>query len=132
LDGRFDVEQLPLISKNLRELPILEINRLIDDEGYGQRPTDLYRTWFQYRIASAIVPILMIMLVVSLAQRFRRTGTFARLMIYSISIGFTFFVFDGASLAMGEASVVPPWISAWSPGLALAALIGSFVVRDEG
>jgi lipopolysaccharide export LptBFGC system permease protein LptF len=74
----------------------------------------------------------MIMLVVSLAQRFRRTGTFARLMIYSVAIGFGFFMFAGTSLAMGEAGFVPPWISAWSPNLALAALIGSFVVRDEG
>jgi lipopolysaccharide export system permease protein len=131
-DGRFDVEHLPLISRDLRELPITDINRLIDNEGYGQRPTDLYRTWLNYRIASATIPILMIMLVVSLAQRFRRTGTFARLMIFSVTIGFGFFMFDGTSLAMGEAGFVPPWISAWSPNLALAALIGSFVVRDEG
>jgi lipopolysaccharide export system permease protein len=131
-DGRFDVENLPLISRDLRDLPIKDINRLVDNEGYGQRPTNLYRTWFHYRIATAITPFLMIMLVVSLAQRFRRTGTFARLMIYSVAIGFGFFMFAGTSLAMGEAGFVPPWISAWSPNLALAALIGSFVVRDEG
>jgi len=131
-DGRFDVEHLPLISRDLRELPIMDINRLADNEGYGQRPANLYRTWFHYRIASAITPFLMIMLVVSLAQRFRRTGTFAKLMIYSVAIGFGFFMFDGTSLAMGEAGFVPPWVSAWSPNLALAALIGTFVVRDEG
>ncbi len=131
-DGRFDVEHLPLISRDLRELPIMDINRLVDNKGYGQRPTDLYRTWFHYRIASAITPIMMIMLVVSLAQRFRRTGTFTRLMVSSVSIGFGFFMFDGTSLAMGEAGFVPPWISAWSPNLALTALIGTFVVRDEG
>lgn len=130
-DGRFDVEHLPMIARDLRELPIMDITRLIDNEGYGQRPTSLYRTWFHYRIASAITPVLMIMLVVSLAQRFQRTGTFARLMISSVSIGFGFFMFDGTSLAMGEAGFVPPWISAWSPNLALAALIGSFVVRVE-
>jgi lipopolysaccharide export system permease protein len=131
-DGRFDVEHLPLISRDLPDLTLTEISQLIDNEGYGQRPTDLYRTWYQYRIASATTPVLMIMLVVSLAQRFRRTGTFARLMIYSVAIGFSFFMFDGTSLALGEAGFVPPWISAWSPNLALAALIGTFVVRDEG
>ena len=131
-DGRFDVEHLPLISRDLRGLPITDINQLIDNEGYGQRPTDLYRTWFHFRVASAVTPMLMIMLVVSLAQRFRRTGTFAKLMISSVAIGFGFFIFDGTSLAMGEAGFVPPWISAWSPNLALAALIGSFVVREEG
>ncbi len=131
-NGLPDVEHLPLIARDLRDLPLADIGRLIDNQGYGQRPTHLYRTWFQYRIASALTPLLMVALVVALAQRFRRTGSFAMVMVSSLAIGFAFFVFDGVSLAIGEAGFVPPWLSAWSPALVLTAVIGSLLVRDEG
>jgi lipopolysaccharide export LptBFGC system permease protein LptF len=49
-----------------------------------------------------------------------------------VAIGFGFFTFDGISLALGESGFGAPWISAWGPNLALAALIGTFVVREEG
>jgi lipopolysaccharide export LptBFGC system permease protein LptF len=49
-----------------------------------------------------------------------------------VAIGFGFFIFENASLAMGEAGFLPPWIAAWSPMIALACLIGAFVARAEG
>jgi lipopolysaccharide export system permease protein len=131
-DGSVDVKHIPLLSKDLRELPINDIRNLAVHEGYGQRPTNLYRTWFHHRIASALTPLLMIMLVVSLAHRFHRSSAFTRLMLLSVTIGFGSFIFDNASLAMGEAGFLPPWVAAWSPGIAVVFVIGTFMARAEG
>jgi len=131
-DGQINYENMELLSRDLKELPIGEIWALIENEGYGQRPTNLFRTWLQYRIASAISPLMMILLVVSLAQRFHRTGGFVRLMVFSVVIGFGSFIFENASLALGESGFLPPWIAAWSPPLVLSCLIGGFVARAEG
>lgn len=131
-DGRIDFENMDMLSRDLKELPIDQIVTLIQNKGYGQRPINLFQTWLQFRIASAISPLMMILLVVSLAQRFHRTGALARLMILAISIGFGSFIFENASLAMGESGFLPPWVAAWSPVIALACLIGGFVARAEG
>lgn len=131
-DGQISFENMETLSRDLKELPINEIWSLIENEGFGQRPANLFRTWLQYRIASAISPLMMILLVVSLAQRFHRTGAFVRLMILTVIIGFGSFIFENASLALGESGLLPPWIAAWSPPLALACLIGGFVARAEG
>lgn len=131
-DGRIDLDNMEMLSRDLKELSIDEIWRLIQNEGYGQRPTSLFRTWLHYRIASAISPLMMILLVVSLAQRFHRTGAFVRLMVLTVAIGFGSFILESASLAMGESGFLPPWLAAWSPSIVLACLIGGFVARAEG
>ena len=41
---------------------------------------------------------------------------------WGIAIGFAFFILDRASLAIGEAGLVPPSIAGWAPSLALAAI----------
>lgn len=130
--GRVDVDDLALVSRTMRELTIDEIAALIAREGYGQTPTTLYRTWFQYRLASSLAAMGMLFLVVALSQRYQRTGGFTRLMLMGAICGFSFFVFDGVALALGEAGLVPPVASAWSPPLALAALVWWLVLRREG
>jgi lipopolysaccharide export LptBFGC system permease protein LptF len=129
--GRIDVELLPLIFAESRDLTVQQMHRLIRNQGYGQRPTYLFRTWMQQRLSLMVTPFLMICLVASLAQRFSRTGGFARLFLLGGAIGFGFSIFDGTALAMGEAGLVTPWLAAWLPKLALACAIGAFTLRFE-
>jgi lipopolysaccharide export system permease protein len=131
-NGRIDVAALPLIVSQMRDLQSSDLLSLIAHAGYGQRPTDRYRTWLHARIASALVPALMICLAISLAQRFRRTGAFGALLLSSIGIGFGFLALDGVCLALGESGLMPAWFAAWSPKLALVCLIGTFVAYREG
>lgn len=126
------VEQIPLISKLQKDLRLEQLWQLVANAGYGQRSPELYRTWLHYRISSAFAPLLLILLVVSLAQRFRRTGTFVRLMISSIGIGFAFMVFEGTSLSMGEAGLLQPVVAAWGPNVLLASVIGALVFARNG
>lgn len=126
------VAQIPLISKLLKDLRLDQLWRLVANAGYGQRSIELYQTWFHYRIASAFAPLLLMLLVVSLAQRFRRTGTFVRLMISSLGIGFAYMVFEGTSLSMGEAGLLQPIVAAWGANVLLASVIGALVFARSG
>lgn len=126
------VEHIPLIAKLQKDLRLDQLWRLVANAGFGQRSPELYRTWFHYRISSALGPLLLILLVVSLAQRFRRTGTFVRLMISSLAVGFAFMVFEGMSLSMGEAGLLHPVVAAWGPNLLLASVIGALVFARNG
>lgn len=126
------VDHIPLVSKLLKDLRFDQLWQLVAEAGYGQRSPELYRTWIHYRIASAFSPLLLILLVVSLAQRFQRTGTFVRLMMSSLAVGFAFMVFEGMSLSLGEAGLLLPLIAAWGPNILLASLIGAFVFARSG
>lgn len=129
--GHIDLAGLPLLAATQRDLQISDLLRLIDSKGYGQRPVNRFEAWLQARLASPLIPILMIALVVALAQRFRRHGAIGSLLLSSLAIGFAFSAFDGVSVAFGEAGLLPPWFAAWGPKLALAALIASQVTAQE-
>jgi lipopolysaccharide export system permease protein len=130
--GRVDIDNLSLISSGIHELSLMSIRKLIVNEGFGQKPTSLYETWFHHRLSSAIPPFMFICLVLSLAQRFRRTGGIGLLLISSLGLAFAFLVFDNAAFAFGEAGLIPPWVAAWLPKMTLGLLILFFLVRNEG
>ncbi|MFQ5971607.1 MAG: LptF/LptG family permease [Alphaproteobacteria bacterium] len=130
-EGRLETDKFSLLSRGPRELRITEIRNLIVNEAYGQRPTELYRTWLHYRMASALGPVLMILLAISLLQGIRRARTFGWLLVFGVSFGFGFFVFDNIALAIGEVGFLPPWMAAWAPTVILLCLVGSFLLRPE-
>lgn len=129
--GHIDINELPLLSSDQRELTMSQLRFLIANEGFGQRPGDLYRTWLHHRLAAALAPLLILALVVSLAQRFHRTGDFGFLIFTGLVSGFAFFVLDGTGLAMGEAGLLPPWFAAWCAEIVLVCVITVLVLRHE-
>jgi lipopolysaccharide export system permease protein len=129
--GSLELDRLSLIAKDFRELTLAELSELIRQQGYGQRPTELYRTWFYARLGAMVQPLLMIALVVSLVRTYRRTGSFGQLFLTSLGVGFAYFVFDRTAFAMGEAGFVAPLVAAWSPKVALASGIAAMILRDE-
>jgi lipopolysaccharide export system permease protein len=130
--GAIEVEHLAVLSSDQADLSTAELMELIENRGYGQRPTELFQTWLHSRLSLALGPLLILCLVVALAQRFRRTGDFTRLLLLGMTIGFGFFVLDGATLAMGEAGLLPPWFAGWSAKLALLLLTGAITLQREG
>jgi lipopolysaccharide export system permease protein len=129
--GRIDIDHVSQLSSSIRELGLEDIWRLIANDAFGQRPTYLYHTWLQYRLAAALQPMMMILLVVALSQRLSRAGGFARLLLVSLALGFAFSVLDATSLAFGEAGLLPPFVAAWSANLVLASLIAYLLIRLE-
>ncbi len=131
--GRLDLDELARLAVDPSELSLIEIGTMIATEAYGQRGTEIYRTWLHHRIVSAFTPFLMIGLVISLAQFLRGRGTFTWVLIFALAVSFCFMVFAKMVLAMGEVGLLPPWLAAWAPPLVLASLIGSLLVfRESG
>ena len=128
--GRVDLDAVDVLARQPSDLSLAQLAEVIANRGYGQRPTDIYRTWLHARIAGALQPALMLLLSLSIAPPHGRTGGRVRVLLVGISIGFAAFVFAGVSVAMGEAGLLPPWLAAWGPVLVLASVIGWFLVRQ--
>jgi lipopolysaccharide export system permease protein len=129
--GRIDFDIIQMLSWAPSELSLSQLNEVIDNAGYGQRPVGLYRTWFNARLAAALQPFLMLLLSMSLIPSYSRTGSFIWIFLMGISIGFASFILTGITTAMGEAGLLPPWLAAWAPAFALSALIARFLLQHE-
>jgi lipopolysaccharide export system permease protein len=113
------------------EMSIADLGYFIANEGFGIRPAYVYETWWHRRISLLVTAWLMIGICIPLSARFRRGGAAGQLFIIGMAIGFTFSIFDGISLTMGEAGFVAPWIAGWIPVMVYGVLAGAIALRAE-
>ncbi|MFO1090506.1 MAG: LptF/LptG family permease [Hyphomicrobiales bacterium] len=113
------------------EMTTADLGYFIANEGFGIRPAYVYETWWHRRISLLVTAWLMIAICIPLSARFRRGGAAGYLFVIGMAIGFTFSIFDGISLTMGEAGFVPPWIAGWIPVIAYAILAVAIALRAE-
>ncbi|PNU05891.1 LPS export ABC transporter permease LptG [Novosphingobium guangzhouense] len=96
----------------------------------GQRTGELDAAWWHKLsgpLSSALMPLLGAVAAFGLA----RSGALLIRAVTGMALGFAYFVFDNAALAMGNFGGYPPLIAAWAPFL-LFALIGETVlIRTE-
>lgn len=129
--GHIDFDIIQMLSWAPSDLSLAQLNEVIDNAGYGQRPVNIYRTWFNARLAGALQPLMMMLLSMSLIPSYSRTRSFAWIFLMGVSIGFAIFILTGVTTAMGEAGLLPPWLAAWAPAIALLALIARFLLQHE-
>jgi lipopolysaccharide export system permease protein len=113
------------------EMSIGDLGYFIRNAGFGIRPVHVYETWWHRRISILLTAWLMIAICMPLAVRFRRSGAGAAIFATGLAIGFTYSIFEGISLTMGETGMVTPWIAAWIPLLAYSALGAAIAFRAE-
>ena len=114
-----------------QEMSIGQIDDYIAHDGYGQRPTYVYQTWWHKRISPFAVALIMIALCVPMATRFRRGGGLGPLLGIGVGMGFLFFVSDGVAASIGEIGLVAPWLAAWTPIIVFGAIAAALVARTE-
>jgi lipopolysaccharide export system permease protein len=114
-----------------RHLDHAELGRLVRGEQQRFWATHLYSTWQHARIAGALTPLVLIVLLVALTQRIQRLGHVEYLFVSGLSLGFAFFIFSGVSLAMGEVGILPPPIAGWAPPLCFLAIAGAIAFWHE-
>jgi lipopolysaccharide export system permease protein len=51
--GRIDFNIVQMLSWAPADLSLSQLNEVIDNAGYGQRPVNIYRTWFNARLVAA-------------------------------------------------------------------------------
>ncbi|MFC0205649.1 LPS export ABC transporter permease LptG [Novosphingobium soli] len=96
----------------------------------GRRTSELDAAWWHKLsgpLSSALMPLLGAVAAFGLA----RSGALLIRAVIGMALGFAYFVFDNAALAMGNFGGYPPLVAAWAPFL-LFALIGETVlIRTE-
>lgn len=129
--GKLQPALFAVVATHPRELSFSDVKQFVDDPEFGNRPQYFYRTWLHKKIALPLSSVLMILLAVPLAQRFQRYGNIAPMMVVGVAVGFSFFVFDGWTLTVGEAGLIPPLVAAWGPTLAFAVIAGAMALHFE-
>ena len=83
----------------------------IRNAGFGIRPAHVYETWWHRRVSMLLTAWLMIAICMPLAVR-SRSGAGGPIFMIGLAIGFTYSIFEGISLTMGETGMITPWIAA--------------------
>jgi len=95
------------------------------------RPTEEARTGWWHKISGPLSTVLMPLLAATAAFGLARSGHVLLRATIGMALGFTYFVADNFSLALGNYGAYPPFLAAWAPFL-LFLLIGEFVlIRQE-
>ena len=95
------------------------------------RPTDEARAGLAHKLSQPLSILLMPLLAAIAAFGLARSGQVLVRAAVGMALGFTYFIADNFSLAMGNAGAYPPVVAAWAP-FVLFLLIGEAVlVRTE-
>lgn len=113
------------------QMSLAGLNYFIENSGFGIRPAHVYETWWHKRISLIVSALLMVVICVPLAVKFRRGGGIGMMFAVGVLMGFIFFVFDGISLTLGELGVMPPWMAAWAPVLIFFGIGAYMTLRAE-
>ena len=96
----------------------------------GFRTTELDGKWW-HKISGPLSALLMPLLGAVAAFGLARSGHLFVRAVIGMALGFAYFVFDNAALAMGNFGAYPPFLAAWAP-FVLFFLIGETVlIRTE-
>jgi len=96
----------------------------------GFRTTELEGKWW-HKLSGPLSALLMPLLGAVAAFGLARSGHLFVRAVIGMALGFAYFVFDNAALAMGNFGAYPPFLAAWAP-FVLFFLIGETVlIRTE-
>jgi lipopolysaccharide export system permease protein len=130
LDG-VTPEQLTLAKVDPTELDYWTLQERIAELERAGRQTDEARAGLAHKISGPLSTVLMPFLAAIAAFGLARSGQVLLRATVGMALGFTYFVADNFSLAMGNVGAYPPLLAAWAP-FVLFLLIGETVlIRSE-
>ena len=113
------------------ERDFVSLRRAIDELEAAGRPTDEAKTGWWHKLSGPLSTVLMPLLAAMAAFGLARSGQVLLRATIGMALGFTYFVADNFSLALGNVGAYPPSLAAWAPFI-LFLLIGETVlVRSE-
>jgi lipopolysaccharide export system permease protein len=123
--------QLTLANVDPTELDYWTLKSRIAELEAAGRPVDEARAGLAHKISQPLSILLMPLLAAVAAFGLARSGQVLLRAVIGMALGFTYFMVDNFSLAMGNAGTYPPLVAAWAPFF-LFLLIGETVlVRTE-
>jgi len=102
---------------------------LIDRAGREGLSLYPYRQQFQALLAQPLFLAAMVLIAATVSMRSARFGGTGRLVASGVAAGFVLYVATEVMRDLGGVGIVPPTISAWSPGV-VAALLGATVLLN--
>ena len=123
--------QLTLAKVDPDQLDYWTLKQRIAELEAAGRPAEGARAGLAHKISGPLSTLLMPLLAAVAAFGLARSGQVLVRAVLGMALGFTYFVADNFSLAMGNAGAYPPLIAAWAPFF-LFLLIGETVlIRTE-
>jgi lipopolysaccharide export system permease protein len=123
--------QLTLAKVDPTELSYWTLKKRVAELEAAGRPADEARAGLAHKITQPLSTVLMPLLAAIAAFGLARSGQVMVRAVIGMALGFTYFVVDNFSLAMGNAGTYPPLLAAWAPFF-LFLLIGETVlIRTE-
>jgi lipopolysaccharide export system permease protein len=120
-------DQLRLAKVDPTELDYWTLKARVGELDAAGRLTDEARAGLAHKIAQPLSILLMPLLAAVAAFGLARSGQVLVRAVMGMALGFTYFMVDNFSLAMGNAGTYPPLIAAWAP-FVLFLLIGETVL----
>jgi lipopolysaccharide export system permease protein len=123
--------QVAISGVNADAQNVFELSKSIDLlDSAGRRTAELKGKWW-HKFSGPLSAVLMPLLGAVAAFGLARSGQLFIRAIIGMALGFAYFVFDNAALAMGNFGGYPPLLAAWAPFM-LFALVGETVlIRTE-
>ena len=124
-------DQFTLANVNAEGLSFPALNNAIKELKAAGRPTTSLEASLWHKISGPLSSLLMPLLGAVAAFGLARSGQLFLRAVIGMALGFTYFVADNFSLAMGNIGAYPPILAAWAPFF-LFLLIGETVlIRTE-
>jgi lipopolysaccharide export system permease protein len=114
-------------------VPFWSLSGVIDKSLKAGLSAYPYRMQFHTLVALPILLCAMVLIAAVVSLRIGRFGGAIPMILGGIAAGFVLYVITKIAEDLGGAGIVPPFVAAWSPGLA-AALIGFSILlfQEDG
>ena len=130
LDGvettRFTLAKINAASEDFQSL-----EQAIVDLDRAGRPTAAARSGWWHKISGPFSIVLMPLLAGLAAFGLARSGQVLIRAAIGMALGFTYFLVDNLSLALGNVGAYPPTLAAWAPFLLFLFIGETVLVRSE-
>lgn len=113
------------------EHPFTELRGSIAKLEAAGRPTDEARSGLWHKLSGPMSVILMPLLAALAAFGLARSGQVLIRAAAGMALGFTYFVIDNLSLALGNVGAYPAWLAAFAPFFLFLLIGESLLIRSE-
>ncbi|MCM2279122.1 MAG: LPS export ABC transporter permease LptG [Oligoflexia bacterium] len=117
------------IEKEVDGLRLKELFRYIARVRQAGADTKRYEVNFHSKISLSFIPLVMCVLAVPFSVRNRREGGLAKDLGLCLGLTLFYWIFYSVGLSLGTNGALPPWLAAWLPSAAFAALAAGLIAR---
>lgn len=135
-DDKISIRQIPIFPLPISQTPqffyrseiepetmsFFELNSYVQKLKEDGIATAEYTVDLLSKFAFPLINLIVVLVVLPFALKPARSGNLATSSIAGIAIGFSYYVINAFSIAMGRAELWDPWIAAWMANLLMGSI----------